>query len=172
MRDSARPGIDERLSSAFVSDDLSMVPERIGDADYLTALGMAGARRSLGATVLHLDLAGDRGSVRDALAAVQQVVRKLAARDGWVVDPGRAKSIATEALHYYVKPACVECCGRGFLGLDGGRRSVPRPCSACSASGRRPIKGKYSREVRAVVSRLEEMRETASHEVRRRLRSR
>lgn len=167
-----RPGVIERLSHAMVSDDLSQNAERTCDVDYLTALGMAGARRGIATTYLQLDLAMDAGSLRDAHAAATQLVRKMAPKLGWALDDRRTRAIATSALHHYVKPACPPCHGRGFVGVEVGRRGTPRPCSVCNGSGKRQIEGKFAREVRAVVARLEDIREIAAREVKRRMRVR
>lgn len=165
-----RPGVVERLARAFVSSDLGMEPERVKDADRLAALGMARASKRLGSSILLLDLAGDNSAKCEALAETARIVRKLAAREGWVLDARKAKAIAIEATFQFFAPACPECQGRGFTGMMPGMRGIPKPCPKCRGLGKAPVAGKHAREVRSVLARMEELRDSAAYEVFRRMR--
>ena len=163
----------ERLAEAIHSGDLSH-REQICDVDYVNALGMAARRHRHGAALLELDLSLSATAVPAALKASTDIVRRVADRHGWSMTPMKARRIGMEALRYYLRPACEGCRGRGVVGVERGQPETwhPRPCSACSGSGRRPLPVKYQREIRAVLYVMESERRAVGAVVRKKMRIR
>lgn len=157
----------ERLSRAIHSSDLSHKPGRIADVDVIGALGAAGIRQRQGSAILQMDMTLRAADVAEAEREARAVVRDVAKRNGWRIPQAKdLAAIARQALEHYVAPACPRCSGRGMLYEP--HQSV-RPCSVCNATGRKALRSRWEREVRAVLVAFDRLREAALSGVNRQL---
>lgn len=147
----------EGLSQAVHSSDLS---HRRGlcDADFIHGLGMAGQRTKQGTALLDLHMTLSREDAAEAMKVAQEVTREVAKRRGWAMTPMKVRKVAAEALALYLRPACAPCKGRGMLNMDMDKPGSyhPKPCPACSGSGKRPFPLQNRREISAVLYVLED----------------
>ena len=149
----------ERMGRAVHSSDLSHGERRTTDADVLGAMGAAGIRHPQGRALLQMDLTMRRADVEDALAETKAIVRDQAKRKGWAaLQPKSLVDIARHALEHYTMPVCPKCHGRKLIYAQ--HQSVT-PCQHCNATGKRPLKTRWEREVRAVLAAMEGLRERA-----------
>ena len=152
-----RQSTAERIGRAIHSSDLGHDARRTTDADVLAALGGAGIKHRHGAAILQLDMTLRADDLRDAEREAKGIARDVAWRNGWAIpSPKDLSAIARQALEHYVSPACPHCLGRGMLYEAG--QSV-RACLKCDATGRKPLRTRFEREVRAVLAAFDRLRE-------------
>lgn len=153
-----KPSLQERLRLAFESHDLTLSSRGRGDADYLAALGLAGAADTrVGGALMRVHLAGSPEDFRAAHRAVVAMVRRVATKRGWRVPVSEQRIIAERALEHYVFPSCPACLGRGYQVVPGTPHLSGHSCPECHGSGRRPIQRRHGDRIRDVIAQLEQI---------------
>lgn len=130
-------GFIERLSRATVTGDMSMERSRIRDADYVAALGMAGAANPTGAAIADSLLRGR--SLEEARRGATRIARNEAKATGVTLTATELYAIGSAALHVLLHPACPRCKGRGYKTVPGTPALSGKPCERCRGTGRREI---------------------------------
>lgn len=162
-----RTSTTERLGRAIHSSDLAHRSGRTTDVDMVGALGAAGIHHRHGAAILQMDMTLKPSDVSDAMREALAIVRDVVKRNRWPMPaPKQAREIASQALAHYLNPACPMCSGRGVIYAP--QQSV-RPCLVCGSSGRKPLRSRNEREVKAVLAAFDRLREGAVSGVNRQL---
>jgi hypothetical protein len=127
----------ERVSSAMVSDDLTMRLDRGCDADVLVALGWAAQREPLGAALLRLSLTHDIDFLEEAVREALRLAQAIKAR--WRMPKGERfwERFAEQAVGYWCSSVCRRCTGRMFDVIKGTPKLSTTRCVACLGTGRR-----------------------------------
>lgn len=124
-----------RLASAMRSSNLAMTDRRVGDADYIAALGLVGIHER-GATALwRLVMTLDARSYPDALRRTMGVVRAEDRRLMWRLSAARMREVAEQSLAWLLSPACRVCEGRRYQTIAGTPKLSDVQCQACGGSG-------------------------------------
>lgn len=163
---SDKPSALERLATARLTSDLTVDPTKRLDADYI--IGAAIAQTRAGA-VTGL-LVNSRRSLRQALESVHDLVVKLNARRGWLLDDDQTKVVTKQALMHHVAPACPACKGRGYEVAEGAPALSGHICKPCRGSGKRPVQRKLNKEIIQVISVLETLDQLTEDAIRRLMR--
>ena len=154
---SDRPTTHERLIRAVSSTNLSLDPERRGDADYIVALGLAARATSPAASALmRLHLAGTPADFSQARQAVIRLVEQLGIRKDWP-DTVDRRAVADLALAHHLWPACPSCLGRGYELIPGTPHLSAVSCRHCHGTGRRPVQRRWRDEIRDAIASLEQI---------------
>lgn len=149
----------ERLGRAIHSSDLSHSAEHTTDVDVVGALGAAGIRNRQGSAILQMDMTLNASDIADAHREAKAIVRDVVKRNRWPIPtPKDLAAIARQALEHYIAPACPHCSGRG---LRYEQNQSVRPCTACNATGKKPLRTRFEREVRAALVAFDRLRDAA-----------
>lgn len=163
----------QRLSEARVSDDLTH-KHRLCDVDFCHGSGLAAIKHRVGAALMDLDLTLNRSAIMPAYRETINLYIAIGRKKQWSTNSRLAKKVAMEALRNYLNATCGECHGRGVLGVDRSDpdRGQTRACTACNATGKRPINGdsRTVRRVRTMLAVMERARREYSGAVRRKMR--
>lgn len=161
----------ERISRAMVSGNLKVSSNGVGDAEYLTALGMAAARANPAASAaLRLHLAQDRSSFGDLRRATLVEAQRMNLRERWGLLGAQLRAAVDDALHHYIVPVCSRCQGLRFETVPGTPMLSNRHCRACNGTGERKILAKYERYVRAMLNWLDRIEDDLALAVRGKMR--
>jgi len=151
-----KPSPLERLSTAMSSSDLTVVPDRRTDVDYVVALGIAESRNNAAAGPLaRLYLTSSRTALRRAYESVGALVAKLNLKRRWKLTDDEARVVTKQALMHHVSPTCPACHGRGAEVHEGAPILSGRICKPCRGSGKRPVQKKHHDEIVQVITVLE-----------------
>ncbi len=134
-----------------------MVEHRVGDADYLTALGMAGINLKHASAIMRFKLGGGIEDLREALATTTLLTRQLNAKNRWHCQHAALQVIAHNALSYYTNPVCPSCNGTKYKAVPGTGRLSATVCPACNGTGQHVFKKHHDQiaDVVAVIEQLE-----------------
>jgi hypothetical protein len=138
-----RPTIGEQYAKATESKDLSPSTERRTDADVLLAAGIAASRdprRMLALKVYRLAVGGETDGLVDIVETADDWLQGRLARGG--NRPMRAearRALVMDTLHWWIRPTCNYCEGRGFVTVPDTARLSTVACESCHGSGRRPL---------------------------------
>ena len=153
-----RPSALERLSTAISTSDLTVDADHRTDADYVLALGIAGARYSAVASpMMHLHLSGTRTNLKAAYTSVLALVRRLNSKRNWRLHAHALSTVALQALAHHVSPTCPHCQGRRFELQEASPVLSTKVCKHCHGTGRRPIQKKYREQIAHVIAALEQI---------------
>lgn len=152
-----RPGITERLATASLSRNLTVIPDRRGDVDYIIALGAAQLREQgrFGSNLARVSMIRTRTALLRALESVRGLVAHLSTKRRWRLTEDEIRAVAKHALMHHVLPTCQACHGRAFEVQPGTQRLSGRACSACGGTGRRPVQRKHRTEIEHTIAHLE-----------------
>lgn len=142
-----------RLASAMRSSNLAMTDRRIGDADYVAALGMVGIHERVATSLWRLVMTLDARSYPDALAQTMGVVRALDRRLLWRLSVERMREVAEQSLGWLLAPVCRVCEGRRYQLIAGTPKLSNVQCKACAGSGLAPCDSRYVWEVSTHLAR-------------------
>lgn len=151
MTTDSRKTISDHLAEAMHSHDLSAGH----DVDYLTALGMTGARSNRASAVFRLVNTLDRTSYRTAMMETVRLVRKLNATQNWNLKPKAQNDLAKSALDYFICPVCPACQGRRYELIKGTPNLSPVSCKSCSGTGLKRTGKALRTHIHHVVTELE-----------------
>ena len=155
----------ERIGRAAHSSDLSHRSGRLTDADVLGAVGAAGIHHRHGSEILRMMLSLGNG---DDEPTIREVVRAEGKRHGWSIlgNSGLVARVARAALAHFRNPACPTCSGRSYIYAE---HQQVTPCPQCDATGKRPVTGRFAREIRAVLKAMDRLRDEALEGINRQL---
>lgn len=161
-----RPSAFERLSTAVHTSDLTVDPDHRSDADYIIALGVAGARHSaVAAPLMHLHLSGSHSNLRAAYNSVLALTKRLNAKKNWRLNGRALHTVALHSLSHHVAPICPHCQGRKFEVLEGSPTLSTEACKHCHGTGRRPIQKKHRDQIQQLIAVLESIDEITERAV-------
>lgn len=138
----------ERYAKATSSTDLTPALDRRTDADKLIAAGWAAQgdpRRGAALDLYRMAISGNT----QGLANVVETMDKWLS--GWTSRKGRKplpkfvrRELVASVLHWWIKPTCGYCEGRGFELVPRDDEEVAqtlnnRHCLACRGTGKRPL---------------------------------
>lgn len=137
----------ERYARATSTSDLT--PNLTGrcDADKLIAAGWVARdpRRSAALALYRMAVSGDMNGLQTIADTMDGWLNgKLQRKGAKPVPRIQRREMVVHVLHWWVRPTCGYCEGRGFelLGNDdapGARALSPVSCQACHGSGKRPV---------------------------------
>jgi hypothetical protein len=153
--DEDKPGLAERLVTAFESTDMSVSAERRGDADLIGALGMAQQHERVYGGAVRLLMSRKRTDLRRALQEATNLTVWMNARQNWRLASESCQAVAELAVRHYVDPTCGHCKGRGRDVPEGSPYLGANICKHCGGLGRRPIQKRWNHAIRAVLGVLE-----------------
>ena len=143
----------ERISHAMVSGNLKSSANGIGDAEYLTAVGMAAMRVHPAASpALRLHLAQDASSYKELRREVIKETGRLNFRERWNFINDQVRTVADAALRHFIVPVCDKCLGLKYERITGTPMLSERVCRVCHGSGERPVMEKYRRQIAGVLN--------------------
>jgi len=150
------PSAVERLAVARWTDDLTVKKCRC-DVDVLIAAGFAALRTNLGAAALvNLRFSLTPGDWALALDRATELAQRISHAEKWHFEDRQILALARAALKHFLVPVCPECRGQRFEEIPGTRRLGKTTCKACHGTGERPLPRESSRQMRAILSLMEQ----------------
>jgi len=143
----------ERISHAMVSGNLKSSANGIGDAEYLTALGMAACKADPAASaVMRLNLAHDATQYKEIRKSTIKEAGRLNIRERWGFVADQIRNVADQALRHFIMPLCDKCLGQKYETIPGTPMLSSRPCRACKGTGERPVMSKYRSQIAGLLN--------------------
>lgn len=145
----------ERLATAVSSLNLKLDLERRMSVDHVIALGIASRKSDVTSKLLHLFIDRNHETLRTALEAVKEIVRRLNVKREWGLSDGDIGKVAAHAISLHINPVCSHCKGRGYHQVAGTPSLSHRACDHCKGAGRRQINKKLRTPIAATIASLE-----------------
>ena len=127
----------DRIASAETSSDLSHKPHNCA-VDVLGAVGMAAIQNPAHLAVYRVKYLNDLADIAPAKRIFILWARRSMVRRKIVADC--AGRLGTQIFTQWVNDTCSTCQGRKYPIIDGTPTLSIKPCSACSGTGKTPIK--------------------------------
>lgn len=160
----------ERLAGAMVSDDLSVVDRKRGDADHMAALGAVMQRRPDGlSAMLRFALVGDKVSFGQVVRYARGITRNLSIKRGWKLKLSDIDRIARKAVEYHYSPSCTTCNGTGKQEIKGTPVLSATNCPHCHGTGKRPMPLRNGRQIAEVIWSMDDGFRVIENSVKRKL---
>lgn len=159
----------ERISHSLVSGNLKASANGIGDAEMLTALGMAAIKANPAASAaLRLGLAQDAAAYKDLRRGTMVEAGRMNLRQRWALVSDQLRLVVDAALRHFIVPICDKCLGLKYESIPGTPMLSDRPCRVCKGSGERPVLAKYRQQIGGVLNWLGQIEDELAAGVRRR----
>jgi hypothetical protein len=137
----------ERYARAASSTDLTAHADARCDADKLIAAGWAAQDpdHALALGLYRMAVTGDTQGLHPLVERAAGWINAWSSHKGRrMLARAQRIELAAQVLHWWLRPTCGYCEGRGFELVDsehedGARALSDQPCEACHGSGKRPL---------------------------------